>query len=319
MTAEGVQKDEIFASKMSLCTNTTLERLFENSLKDISTYVRATDSYWHTVLCPDPVDQQAMFLEGSKSNFPFIRNIATVYPCSLPDPSKCATPAELVEFKIALLQVVRYANFKEKGNPLRYALDGDLVLSVDIASKTRITNFIKKNEVFDDDIGVVDERFTHHYLDVDRANFVKGSRLTLSTHCLSQQIEAGLCEPYVEIVLRSSKEKMVIQRRYTQFFGIISEIGGFNDMIIIVIWVVYAAYNAYAYKRQVRAEILTSLNHSDDQEASERRKNIQGEEEDQGAFKELDSGVASAPELLLLLETSSKSRVMLEMFFSNWP
>ena len=235
-----------------------MRNLVETGLNNIESKVDYKALFNDSILCGDIKDEDTA-VEGSKFRFPFIRLDINIFPCSLPDPTQSASIEELSTLQIGFIQMIQVAKYKEKGKPLEPALDPDTVFYVDITTKTQITNFMKMNHIYDDDIGIIGERLTQKFIDVDRTKTVTGSRLTQSVYCTKQQIDSGHCEYYTQVITRSSNEKMIIQRRYKQFFGAISEIGGFNDLIIIILWAFYFFYNSYSYKRMIRSELAESL------------------------------------------------------------
>ena len=332
-TANGENKEEVFPLKMSLCANMTLhssKKLFEDSITSIESTLNYSSLFLDSMLCADAQIDQTSYLEGSKSKLPYMRNIATIYPCSLPDPTQCASPQELTRLSIAFIQVVKVAKYSEKKNPLSIAIDPDVSFSLDISSKTQITNALKMNYVYNDDIGIVDERLAHNFLDVDTTQTKVGSRPSLSIYCTKQQIAAGLCDPYIDFLLTFSYFKMSIQRRYKQFFGVISEVGGFNDLIIYAVWMIYFLYNIMSYKNLIRSNLMASL--SDFQQKSDNsQKKVPGlgvESSNQEFAKNeslenhikkkvFDSRLVGLPELDLLVETNSKAKIFLEMVFSR--
>ena len=84
----------------------------------------------------------------------------------------------------------------------------------------------------------------------------QGTRLSGSIYCTKEEIDGGSCEPYLEMVMRSSFDKMVIQRKYKKFFKSISDIGGFADLILYGLWAFYYFYNRWAYHRWIRGQLV---------------------------------------------------------------
>ena len=257
---EITQVETNWVGKCTESTNQDSKNDFFNDLEKLSvnSKINYTELFAENILCVNFEKDQTIF-EGSRSHLPFHRPLMEIYPCSLPDPTQCASPQELSVFHIIIVSSIYIARYKEKKNPLQVTIDVDTSLFVDIASKTKITTFVKMNQIYDDDIGIIDERHTHSFLDTDRVKAVTGTRLSQSIYCSKQQITAGLCEPYMTFEWRSSFDRMVIQRRYKQFFGVISEIGGFNDLIIYCLLAGYMLYNSYSYKRLIRHQLMEDL------------------------------------------------------------
>ena len=285
----------------------------------------------NALLCGDLPGHLA-YTEGSRFSLPYGRTFVTTYPCSLPDRTKCASVQELSAFQIIFLSVVRVGEFKNKSEPLSFFFDTDVSLYIDIASRTKMTHFAKMNYIYDDDVGLLEERLSHKYMDVDRVVVTTGSRVSLSTYSTAKEIDEGACDPYLEQMNRSGFDKMVIQRRYKQFFGVISEIGGFNDLIIYSILMVYFLYRAFAYKNLIRAHLKADLTHFEaegqgpdlKQDGVENKYRVeserQSEERERRAFmKQLNYELSKLPDVKLVIKTNSKAKVLLEMILLRFP
>ena len=246
------------------------------------------------------------YTEGTRFKLPFARTILSIYPCSLPDQTQCASSLELSKLQIGINMVVKVANYTQKRDPVGVFFDSDATFYVDIASKTRITNILKKNFIYDDDIGIIGDRFTHSFIDVDKVKSITGARLSRSTSCSKQQISVGLCEAYVETTMVSSIDKTVIKRNYKQFFGVISEIGGFNDIIIYCVWSIFFFYNIYFYRRLLSSQLKKNYPNDTKKSFSPKTKRIL-------------ERTSPMLELRLLRRLNSQSKIALEVFFNRSP
>ena len=241
---ESVYKDSFPCSESN---QLELKEIGLNQANQIESSINLTEVFYHSMICLRFIEGQER-IEGDKSNLPFARNTVDIFPCSLPDQTQCASFQELYEMSIGFTMLIKVAKFRKKKDPLEPYVDVDIAFPIDPASKVNLAIFEKMNYVYDDDVGILGERLTHQFVDVDRVNVVTGSRLSRSVYCPKEKIERGECEAYIEVVERTSKEKIVIQRRYETPFEVISEIGGFNDLIILVLWLSYFFYNTYSYK-----------------------------------------------------------------------
>ena len=305
------------------------KELFLTALTKIESKIGYKALFSDSVLCGETTEENS-FLQGAKFNLPFSTHEYTIYPCSLPDPAQCASLEELSALQIGLVQLVKVAKYREKRDPLEPALDPDTIFYVDISTRTEITNFYKMNQIYDDDIGIFSDRLTQQYIDTDKTRTVTGSRLTQSVHCTKQQIATGFCEYYTKIIHRASNEKMVIERRYKQFFGVISEIGGFNDLIILVLWVFYSFYNSYAYKKMIRSQLEESLSQFREAKAESASRGDLGlggenfkisrkkEGSNQKSIEKLNQKLEPLPEVEILIEINTKSNIVIEAIFDNF-
>ena len=248
---EGVLVEKIKTIQYTDCRETKNATRGDNTPRNqtAATFLRSTTS------CPD-FDDEDWYIQGSKSNLPYTRFVTRFYPCSLPDPSKCANRRVLGSVKIGNIPSVKVANYSDKSNPLLTFVDADSKTFLHMGSKTIITNYLKQNLIFDDDSDFASKHLRHEYVDVDRVTSNTGSRVSGATYCRPDQIESGDCEAYIEIVLRPSFEKMVIHRRYRKFFQSVSNVGGFADLIIYVLWFFYYLYNYWAYQRWIKGQLI---------------------------------------------------------------
>ena len=330
-TSKKMNGEEVHTIKrfeMKLCQQVddeVVKDLLKTGLTKTESKIDNEALFSDSVLCGE-VTEEDPFLQGSKLSLPYTSHDFLIYPCSLPDPAQCASLEELSAFQIGLVQLVKVAKYSQKADPLKPALDPDTIFYVDISTRTQITNFYKMNQIYDDDIGIVGERLTQEYIDTDKTTTVTGSRLTQSVHCTKQQIATGFCEYYTKIINRSSNEKMVIERRYKQFFGVISEIGGFNDLIIIILWAVYFFYNSYSYKKMIRSQLDASLSGFGGRKESS-KENLEGEAQNPSKkdgelsrkwIGKLDKNIGPLPELNLLIEINAKSRIVIEAIFGKF-
>ena len=161
-----------------------------NQINQIKSKINLTVIFSKSMICVNLTKDQYT-VEGNKSNLPFIWNTIDIYPCSLPDPTQCATPEELSTVQIGFIKLVKVANYSNKKSPLVPALDSDSFLYFDIATKTVLTVFDKMNDIYEDDNGILSERLTNTYVDVDYTNVVTGTRVTRSIYCSQAQIEGG--------------------------------------------------------------------------------------------------------------------------------
>ena len=206
-------------------------------------------------VCPD-FDPERFFVEGGSQMLPFRRFVAKIYPCSLQNRSKCASWTQLALTIIGTVPIIKVANYSRKKDPLELFIDVDNGKYIGMASKSIITTYYKKNFIFGDDSDFLNQKLEHSYIDVDKVEGKSGTRFSLSSYCSSEEIESGECEPYMEMRMRSSFEKMIIQRRYKKFFRSVSEIGGFADLIMILIYSLYFLYSTWSYKAWMRGQLV---------------------------------------------------------------
>ena len=224
------------------------------------------------------------------------------------------------------------ANYSNKGDPLGFLVDTDHTLYAGIAETVVNTVYLKKNEIYDDDRNMMDERLTHTYVDAYNYGAATKTRLNPVAYCTEAQIDGGSCEPYMEIIWRSAFEKLKIQRRYKTSFEAFSEIGGFVDLINYGILAIYFYYNTRSYLRFIRSQLIEGFVELDQKRVEEEDKKTPGEirkvvdklkemklekEEpraDKLSFKEVFKTKA---ELKKLVRLSFKSKILEEALIKN--
>ena len=206
-------------------------------------------------ICPNFTPEQG-YVQGTSYQLPYRRYTTKIYPCSLPDPSQCATLDQLDRMSLASIPSIKVANFSNKKSPLVRFADSGVTYHICLSTKSVVSTYYKKNLIYDDDSDVFDAKISHSYIDVDRIFTIAGARVTQSTYCTKAQIEGGECEPYIELTMRSSSDKAIIQRRYKKFFSSASEVGGFADLIMYILYVVCFFYNYWSYQKWIRGQLV---------------------------------------------------------------
>ena len=260
-------------------------------------------------VCAD-FESQDWYLGGSRSRLPYHRYRTRIYPCSLPDPSQCASVKELSMLQLGNIPLLRVADYSNKSQPLKNFINLDNFFYLDLISRTIDTSYFKENFIYDDDSDIIDSSFSHSYADVDKETFVVGSRLSAASYCTEVQIDSGRCGPYMDLVMRSSFYKMEIRRRYKKFFSSVSEIGGFADLIIYGLWSLYYLYNIWCYQNWVRSQLIEHFRILNKEEGQKLFKFVV-----QDPTKDKESGVktsvGSKAELEKLILINSQTKILL--------
>ena len=301
--------------------------LFGKGLASLESKIDFTTIFLKSIICGD-TQTEYLYYEGSKFSLPYNMPRTWIYPCSLPNRSNCASVQELSLLQVGYIHLTKVAKYRLKGNPLQIALEPDNFIYVDTATQTKIVDFFKMNEIYDDDVGILAERLTHKYVNIDKTKFVIGTRLSKSTYCTTQEIDQGSCEPYLELTTRSSRDKLVIQRSYKLFFGVLSELGGFNDLIVYSLLAFYFFYNTYSYKRTISKALGDELSDFEwvPESGKKRSKKILkkiGEWNEigrsQNSCRVPQKSVGPLLELDVMVQVNSQAKIFLEMVFMRCP
>ena len=138
----------------------------------------------------------------------------------------------------------------------------------------KVTYHLQKNLIWDNDIDFWGYRKRFEFVDIDRITTTTGTRLTQATHCSEAQIDAGLCEPYLILEQRSSRNELDIRRHYNKLVSSLSEVGGFGDLIFILLGFFYGIWNSWSYRRWFVGQVypLTSIMSRDKIDGAQRSK-----------------------------------------------
>ena len=272
-------------------TGTSTKRIYELAVENVVQVVDYSAIFGKAIVCYDN-DIEDWNVEGSFTNPPYVIQDHQIYPCSLEDPSECATVEELSQCQLIPVTTFTNAGYSKKRKPLDPSLDVDLTMTFSVVTKNRFNFFFKLNEIHDDYIDFVGKRKRFEFLDVQKIWTTVGTRLSQSIHCTEAQIDSGGCEPYIQAEFRSSYDTVLIQRSYHTFFDLFSQVGGFSDLILISIGFFCSWYNLYCYKRWFLGQIHNN-SHFKTYEAKEeartefRKKNIYFKAKKYGTKNEL--------------------------------
>ena len=233
-----------------------------NNMTDITSQAFETDSgsfFRGAVWCGDLVFVKHWWLQGSKYNLPFTRIRYRIYPCSLEEASECATAPELARSQLLIPFYSRSANFSNYSTPLKGGVDTDLTTLFSIGTKTRLTLWLRRSRIEDDHIDFF-RNFgpKNESIEKEKVTSTTGSR-GLTLHCTKIEIEDGVCEPYVEVFVKLSKTQTLVERRYYTVLGMVSQVGGFVDLIFLVATFVSQVYYGFYQVRWVRRQLYSGL------------------------------------------------------------
>ena len=328
---ESKQFDMVDCRKITIKENRALiDVLFNQSFSETLNY---TEWFSETSICLN-FDPKNWYLQGSPSSLPYRRYVFRIYPCSLETLADCASILELSNALVGFVPLIKATNFSNQAKPLIPVADPDNADTlIDVVSKNINTLHYKENFIYDKEYSFMGSQLYQSYIDVDKVTNTKKSRLTGSTHCSVAQIDAGLCESYLDIVMRSSGSKVVITRNYKTLFDTLSEIGGFHDLVVYVFWAFYHFCNYLSYNRWIRSQLVDHF-----VELQERAAKVNGRDRTRGdrsnqvknirkrtlkvvIEKERNSRfrVLFGPkiDLKMMLDLSFKSKVIIEMLKSH--
>ena len=212
-----------------------------------------------SVLCTDKLGSTNSKIRGAPFELPYSIIHYRIYPCSLEDPRGCATPSELAQSLIIIPIISKSASFNNFSQPLKDGIDADLTSKFSLATKTQLSIWFRESSIYDDNadfIKSLEARTT--YLEQHKVTSTIGTR-DGSFHCTSLQIEDGECQPYIEILVRASPSSTMVERRYYKLMNAVSEVGGFGELVFLIMALISSWFNTCYQTRWVRKQLYQGL------------------------------------------------------------
>ena len=249
------------------------KNLEEYAMKHPDTFLKdSLERAFKNAVYPD-LRSPSAYLEGGKGSMASTRLEVKFYPCSLPHPKKCASHKELMRVLVFSFPLIKIANLSKKANPLSNFLDFHTRgLPISSRTKIRMIQYMKKNEIYDNDKIFRRQKLSQKFVDVGKVWLTTGSRLSASKYCSREEMASGDCEPYFEFFVESCDQKTVIRRFYRKFFGSVSEIGGYTDIILYVFSVLYFFSNRNRHQGWIRGQLVDQFLELEQQRGHLRRK-----------------------------------------------
>ena len=198
------------------------------------------------VTCPDFRGLQKDFKQTT-SYITYTGNLieTNVYPCSLPDPSQCASEAEMRALHVEYAYPFKLLKPSDYKNPVEN-LPMRLKIKVDPRTTKIVKEFVQRNKVFDDTMSLLPAKLKEEYLTLKRDSIDFGVRDQTQLHCPRSEIEKGVfgrCQPFVTFDYLSSSEVIVTTRSYKKLTTMLGEFGGILKIITTGAFFVYGVYS----------------------------------------------------------------------------
>lgn len=207
--------------------------------------------------CPeDPTDTDFWSVRGVPNDLPFYYISYMVYPCSLPDPTQCATAEEVSKLEMTNSFASRFYKLSDKKNPVKLLFEYNRFTVALDPSRIGVSRMHFANvKIMDEDIDFKNAGLNKEFFKIGNIYTYSKAR-PASIHCTKLQIMTGVCIPYVETRIMSGSNEETVLRVYPKLFSTISELGGFGDLIFIAVGMIYFWYNNYYFNKQEEGEIL---------------------------------------------------------------
>ena len=211
-------------------------------------------------LCPELAGGQDKYFVRSKLQDPPSYSIRLyIFPCSPPDPSKCAS---LDEFKGTLLihsNIRKGFDVSNYENPFYTIVEFDGFHQIDQKLSKFFYYKVRDNEVWDDTHDFFEKRLRAKTADYYQDFTDSRTRDVSQLHCDASVLDVPYqseCQPYIEVSILPSGEKRVIVRTYSKFFNTLGEIGGTAEIFMIFAFLLYFKYNSFFLTKYLKSEVF---------------------------------------------------------------
>ena len=196
--------------------------------------------------CPDFEGHHEDFVVSSNyvtyaSNWTLIK----IYPCSLPDPTQCASAAEINALKVEYGFPSKLLKPSDYKNPVE-SLPVRVRISIDPRSTKVIKEVVKRNKVFDDTLSLVPAKLKEEYTTLHEESIDLSVRDQTQLHCSRDEVEKGVlgrCPEYISFDYIPSSEVVVTTRSYKKLTAMLGEFGGILKIITTTAFFVYGVYS----------------------------------------------------------------------------
>ena len=214
--------------------------------------------FQRVALCPDfRTLTTEIEIYGTMADFSYKRISIDVYPCSLEDPSQCASPQELKYITVYFAKALKLMISSNYQNPIKRVFQ-ETPVTVDKSRRKYMRFKIFSNQVLD-----ITEYFKKPSLrkeygayEIDTTD--SQERNSSMMHCTEKLVKLGWfgpCEPYVTFEMRAKPQIVYVTRNYKKLSTILGEFGGILKLITTVALTLFAFFNS----KSIRSFILKDL------------------------------------------------------------
>ena len=202
-------------------------------------------------ICPDFRGiKEEFFVKTDPINYSFHEILLHIYPCSLADPTQCASKEQVNEAILIFYRLDKFVVSTDKENPLRVNFD-----RTDIKLDTFTTKYkymdVKKNMVIDDTSIYGDPKTKLEYATATQASQDGRTRDSTNLHCTKQQVEYGIYNSFADYLMisyRAVSYMMVVRRTYKKLTTIMGEFGGVLKLVTTTVMIFYSIYSSRKMK-----------------------------------------------------------------------
>ena len=173
-----------------------------------------------------------------------------VLPCSLDNPSDCATEDELKYMDFLVIHPNPDVDYSKTEDFLTWIAFAGSRAKIDINSRQMYMLDVKTMQLFKDSSFIGESTKEADFVKIDSQYVNSVHRKSTQIHCPKSIVKNNdkdnlACEPYFTIRVLASNKKEIITRVYPNIIQALSEVGGFRELVFMACGVVYLLYNCY--------------------------------------------------------------------------
>lgn len=244
----------VASQKMINCKDADLD---EDDIEETVEKSGASDLYHKGyLLCPENMgDNNFWTIQGSADYMPYSYISLDFFPCSLPDPSQCAKMEEVVQYQLDLTMSYNTYKLDQKENPIQRLFAFEKLISAFNPASTNVGHMTFKTiRIMDEDKDFVKPKLNTQFYSFGEIKAHSTYRPG-NLYCDAASILKEICPPYITIQIKSGHEVETVLRVYPKLFSMISELGGFGDLIFILIGFLYFSFNSFYFNRYYERRI----------------------------------------------------------------
>ena len=210
---------------------------------------------WSNMACIEIPDSE-IFIYGDRMTQDFQSFNIEFHPCSLPNPSDCINGAELGSLMITAGNSKHYLQNSDFDNPIKYDLHLTEELNLQMNIGTVMFSFARENKIVDNTNWLQPKHENVSYSDIFKEQSTTFQRS--GTYCTPLAIATYQCQFYLQISFRHSGVTTEATRTYPNLVDAMSDVGGFKEVLLLVIGFIYAFYNDVFMGRYLIEKIIPS-------------------------------------------------------------
>ena len=168
-----------------------------------------------------------------------------IYPCSLPDPSQCASLAEISNLNIEYGYPSKLLKPADYENPVE-SLPVRILVRIDPRTTKATRELIRRNKVYDDTMSLVPPKLREEYTTLVHRSIDFGMRDPSQLHCSKEDVDKGIfggCKEYFSFRYSPDSEVVITTRSYKKLTTMLGEFGGILKIITTAAFFVYGVYS----------------------------------------------------------------------------